>query len=62
MEKNETKNETENQNSENINALDEICKGACVGMDAIHSILEKVDNNDLREFNISKAKALKNIK
>ena len=50
MEKNETKNETENQNSENINALDEICKGACMGMDAIHFILEKVDNNDLKEY------------
>ena len=49
-EKSETKNETENQNSENINALDEICKGACMGMDAIHFILEKVDNNDLREY------------
>ena len=49
-EKNETKNETENQNSENINALDEICKGACMGMDAIHFILEKVDNNDLKEY------------
>lgn len=44
------KNETENQNSENINALDEICKGACMGMDAIHFILEKVDNNDLKEY------------
>lgn len=50
MEKNETKNESENQNSENINALDEICKGACMGMDAIHFILEKVDNNDLKEY------------
>lgn len=50
MEKNETKTETENQNSENINALDEICKGACMGMDAIHFILEKVDNNDLKEY------------
>ena len=49
-EKNQTKNETENQNSENINALDEICKGACMGMDAIHFILEKVDNNDLKEY------------
>ena len=50
MEKKETKTETENQNSENINALDEICKGACMGMDAIHFILEKVDNNDLKEY------------
>jgi len=50
MENNETKKETETQNSENINALDEICKGACMGMDAIHFILEKVDNNDLKEY------------
>jgi hypothetical protein len=49
-EKNEAKNESENQNSENINALDEICKGACMGMDAIHFILEKLDNNDLKEY------------
>lgn len=49
-EKNETKKETETQNSENINALDEICKGACMVMDAIHFILEKVDNNDLKEY------------
>lgn len=47
MENNE-KNET--KNSENINALDEICKGACMGMDAIHFILDKVDNNDLKEY------------
>ena len=50
MEKNETKTESETKNSENINALDEICKGACMGMDAIHFILEKVDNNDLKEY------------
>lgn len=50
MEKNETKNASENQNSENINALDEICKGACMGMDAIHFILEKLDNEDLKEY------------
>ena len=48
--KNETKNETETKNSENINALDEICKGSCMGMDAIHFILEKVDNKDLKEY------------
>ena len=40
----------ENQNSENINALDEICKGACMGMDAIHFILEKVENEDLKKY------------
>lgn len=42
--------EKENQMSENINALDEICKGACMGMDAIHFILDKVEDNDLKEY------------
>lgn len=32
-----------------INVLDELNKGACMGMDAIHFILDKVDNNDLKE-------------
>lgn len=53
MEKNEKenkKNESEKENSENINALDEICKGACMGMDAIHFILDKVEDNDLKEY------------
>lgn len=40
----------ENKNSENINALDEICKGACMGMDALHFIMDKVDDNDLKEY------------
>ena len=48
--KNGDKMEKETKNSENINALDEICKGACMGMDAIHFILEKVDNKDLKEY------------
>ncbi len=34
---------------ENINALDEIHKGACMGMDAIHFVLEKVEDNKLKE-------------
>ena len=42
--------EKETKNSENINALDEICKGACMGMDAIHFILDKLDNKDLEEY------------
>ena len=37
--------EKENQ----INVLDEICKGACMGMDAIHFILDKVDDKELEE-------------
>ncbi len=32
-----------------INVLDELNKGACMGMDAIHFILEKVENKDLKE-------------
>ena len=44
------KNESENQSSENINALDEICKGSCMGMDAIHFILDKLEDNDLKEY------------
>lgn len=43
-------NEKETRNSENINALDEICKGACMGKDAIHFILDKVSNNDLKDY------------
>ena len=35
---------------ENINALDEIHKGACMGMDAIHFILDKVEDKDLKGF------------
>lgn len=31
---------------ENINVLDEINKGACMGIDAINDILEKVSNKD----------------
>ena len=34
---------------ENINALDEIHKGACMGCDAIHFVLEKVEDKKLKE-------------
>ena len=34
---------------ENINVLDELNKGACMGMDAIHFILDKVENNEFKE-------------
>ncbi len=34
---------------ENINALDEIHKGACMGMDALHFVLDKVEDNNLKE-------------
>ena len=35
---------------ENINALDEIHKGACMGMDALHFILEKVEDQKLKDI------------
>jgi len=34
---------------ENINALDEIHKGACMGMDAIHFVLDKVEDDSLKK-------------
>lgn len=34
---------------ENINALDEIHKGACMGTDAIHFTIEKVEDKELHE-------------
>lgn len=34
---------------ENINALDEIHKGACMGMDAIHFVLDKVEDDELKK-------------
>lgn len=37
----------ENENQTNV--LDEICKGACMGMDAIHFIMDKVKDEKLKE-------------
>ncbi len=34
---------------ENINALDEIHKGSCMGMDAIHFVLDKVEDDNLKQ-------------
>lgn len=34
---------------ENINVLDELNKGACMGMDAIDFILDKVENKEFKE-------------
>ena len=34
---------------ENINALDELNKGASMGMDAIHFILDKVEDDDFKK-------------
>ena len=33
-----------------VNVLDELNKGACMGMDAIKFILDKVEDNELRSF------------
>ena len=46
--------------SENINALDEIHKGACMGCDAISFVLDKIEDNDFKnelesEFNFYKS-------
>jgi len=38
-----------NQNENEVNVLDELNKGACMGMDAIHYILDKVKDNALKE-------------
>lgn len=35
---------------ENINALDEIHKGSCMGIDAIKFTLDKVEDNDLKSY------------
>ena len=37
------------QKKNQINVLDEICKGACKGMDAVHFILDKVKHETLKE-------------
>ncbi len=34
---------------EDINALDEVHKGACMGIDAIHFVLDKVEDNQLKK-------------
>ena len=35
---------------ENLNALDEISKGACMGMDATKVLIEKTEDEDLKEL------------
>ncbi|MBQ2639318.1 MAG: hypothetical protein IJF92_00930 [Bacilli bacterium] len=37
-------------NKENINALDEVNKGACMGMDAVDFLLEKVEDESLNKL------------
>ena len=33
-----------------VNVLDELNKGACMGMDAIHFVLDKVEDEKFREI------------
>lgn len=41
-----------NENKEEVNVLDELCKGACMGRDAIHFIIDKVEDETLiKELN-----------
>lgn len=47
--------------SENINALDEIHKGACMGIDALDFVLEKVEDNDLKNLLNKQYKNYKDI-
>ena len=47
---------------ENINALDEIHKGSCMGMDAIDFILNKVEDNKLKKELQSEYKEYEDIK
>ena len=39
----------ENENKNEINVLDELNKGSCMGKDAIHFILDKVEDEGLKE-------------
>ena len=47
--------------SENINALDEIHKGACMGEDAINFILDKVNKEDFKKVLEKSLEDYKNI-
>ena len=47
---------------ENINALDEISKGACMGVDAISDILDKVEDNKFKKLLKNKKEFYDDIK
>lgn len=53
------KNMSDDKNE--INVLDELNKGACMGMDAIHFILDKVKDNKLHKLLEKQYKEYKNI-
>ena len=40
----------EKENENEINVLDELNKGACMGMDAIHFILDKVEDDHFKQI------------
>ena len=46
---------------DDINALDEIHKGSCMGVDAINFILDKVEDNNLEKLLRKQYKSYKNI-
>lgn len=46
---------------ENINALDEINKGATMGMDAIHFIIDKIENDDFKKIVDKQYKDYENV-
>ena len=42
--------EKENKQENEVNVLDELNKGACMGMDAIHFVLDKVEDDHLKQI------------
>ena len=40
----------EKENKNEVNVLDELNKGACMGMDAIHFVLDKVEDDRLKQI------------
>lgn len=46
---------------ENTNVLDELCKGACMGVDAISFVLEKVEDFNLKDLLFKQRDKYKNI-
>ena len=49
------------KNKNEVNVLDELNKGACMGMDAIHAILDKVEDDSLKEELINQYKEYEKI-
>ncbi len=47
---------------ENLNVLDEISKGACMGMDATKDLIVKIKDNDFKELVESQYKEYEKIK